>query len=95
MRSGKCSLTSEGSTTLAEAIPARASRESARNTGTDETAARPASPTTTHSSATSVSRCRPTTRASRGASAPKTAKASTGSEVRMPVWVGRHARARR
>ena len=46
--------------------------------------ARPPSPTTTASRDSSVTRCSPTSRANGGARAPKTANASTGSEVSRP-----------
>ena len=48
-------------------------------------AARPPSPITTAPSESASARCRPTMRANEGASAPKTANASTGSEVSRPA----------
>ncbi len=48
--------------------------------------ARPPRPTTTAASDRASARCRPTARANVGASAPKTAKASTGNEVSRPAW---------
>ena len=95
IRVGKCRLTSEGSTTLAVAMPARASRERPRNTTTESTRVRAASPTTTASSAASVSRCGPTARASRAAMLPKTANATTGSEVSTPASAPDMSRSRR
>ena len=68
-------------------MPASASRLSARNAGTSSTRLRAKSPTTTATSETRVHRCGPTALASRGAAAPKTAKATTGSDVRMPASV--------
>src|SRR4051794_22670362 len=85
MRSGKCSLTSEGISTFAVAIPARATADSARNVVPSCANARPPSPSTTATSESAAARCSPTVRASRGASAPNRAKASTGSEVSRPA----------
>ena len=85
IRSGKCSFTSDGSSTLAIAIPDSASMESTRNDASAGANARPARPVTSASSAAIVVRCRPTRRATAGAAAPKAANASTGSEVSRPA----------
>src|SRR4051794_19720930 len=87
-RCGKCSLTSEGSSTLAVAMPASATTESSRNSPTSCVLDRRASPATTASRAIRVTRCRPVTRASQGARAPNPAKARTGSVVSTPAVVG-------
>ncbi len=76
-------------------MPASASSDSSRKTGTFESWERSASPTTTQTSASSVTRCRPSTRASQGASAPNPANASTGSVVSTPAVVLLIDRARR
>src|SRR4029077_5286868 len=69
-------------------MPASESSENARNAQTSSARLRRYSPTTTPTSASVVSRWTPTSRASRGARAPQTAKASTGSEVNTPASAG-------
>src|SRR4051812_3804067 len=66
-------------------MPARASIDNARNAASSWTRARPDSPRITASSATKVTRWAPMVLAAAGASAPNTAKASTGSEVSSPA----------
>src|SRR5262245_45734025 len=85
MCSGKCSLTSDGISTFAVAMPASATADSARNTVPLSTNARPPSPTTTATRAAAAARWRPATRATVGAKPPKTANASTGNDVRSPA----------
>ena len=84
-RSGKCSLTSDGSSTLAVAIPATASIVSRRKTRRRVRQHAAAEPETTQTKPPSVTRWIPIARDSRGASAPKVAKASTGIDVSSPV----------
>jgi hypothetical protein len=69
-------------------MPASASSDSSRNTGTLSIRERRPSPPTTASREISVTRCSPVTRASQGATAPNPANASTGSVVRTPAVVG-------
>src|SRR5690349_14946160 len=88
IRSGKCSRTSDGISTFAIAIPATATSERARNAASWSTRARPPSPTTTPSRASIVTRCGPSRRAAAGATAPKIANASTGSQVSSPAEAG-------
>src|SRR5580765_8525564 len=71
--------------TLAVAIPASATAEKPRKTVLSWAEARPPRPITTATSESASARCKPTTRASDGASAPKIANASTGREVSRPA----------
>src|SRR4051794_24421293 len=84
-RSGKWSLTSDGRTTLAIAIPASERKDSSRNGSGESTRERNQSPIASAPRASSVTRCIPTTRANLGARAPNTANESTGSAVSRPV----------
>ena len=86
-RFGKCSLTSEGSSTFAIAIPASAGMLAAMNGHGESSVGRTARPRTTRSSAPRMVRCSPTRRANQGAKAPNRAKHSTGSVVSKPAAI--------
>src|SRR3954447_21982244 len=81
--------------TLAVAIPARANADRARNVAPSWANDRPPSPITSATRETAIARCRPAARAKRGASAPNTANASTGSEVSRPASGPDRSRPRR
>ena len=62
-RCGKCSLTNEGSKTLAVAMPDRASSDNSRNDAGSFTTLRIRSPVTTHTRDSTMTRCTPSVRA--------------------------------
>ena len=85
MRSGKCSRTRPGSSTLPTAMPASAISDPANSAAVPGTSDRTSWPAISASRVSTTVRCEPSRAASTGAARPITANANVGSDSSTPV----------